>query len=121
MTFYRYLLVGLVLCGCAWGQKAAPEMNDAPADVCHPEGDYIVCPNLIVPNMGSTDAAKYAVKIPDPPVMPAVQHCIKNIPGNQVCPFPPDYPKHSGYKWTCADKSRVLLTTEGGKKICVKF
>jgi hypothetical protein len=24
-------------------------------------------------------------------------------------------------QWTCADKSRVLLTTEEGEKICVKF
>ena len=26
-----------------------------------------------------------------------------------------------GYTWTCADKSRVLLTDEGGGKHCVKF
>jgi hypothetical protein len=26
-----------------------------------------------------------------------------------------------GWTWTCADKSRILLTSEDGKKHCVKF
>ena len=28
---------------------------------------------------------------------------------------------HTAPVWTCADKSRVLLTDESGKKHCVKF
>lgn len=27
----------------------------------------------------------------------------------------------ANYSWTCTDKSRVLLTSENGKKHCVKF
>ena len=63
--------------------------------------------------------------------VPAIQVCKVKVAPNEVCPGEVNDLNRSvegfrkygpmGYRWTCADKSRILLTSEDGKKHCVKF
>jgi hypothetical protein len=56
----------------------------------------------------------------EPMDVPAIQECDKKVEGWQVCPWPVDFPKHTGWHFTCADKSRILGTAEDGTKWCRK-
>jgi hypothetical protein len=147
MTFYRYLLVGLVLCGCAWGQAVQVQThsgcdplpdgthgksgNDCYlwgpgttvrtlpyvtfADICYNEGTTLVCPNLIVPDAPVVPAIRERRRV----ATGYVEHCLI---GGCMVGMGTRTPTYSMKNvWTCVDKSRVLLTTEEGKKICVKF
>lgn len=45
-----------------------------------------------------------------------ISGCVECVPV-QLC----DLKKHVEYHYTCADKSRILLTAEDGTRHCVKF
>lgn len=66
------------------------------------------------------DAAVAPVGQKPPIDVPAIKICAVNVKPNEVCPFPDDFPKHTGYRYTCADKSRILQTAENGTKWCHK-
>ena len=54
--------------------------------------------------------------------VPAIQddHIVRCFMDAQHGEIPPGCSKHVNH-WSCADKSRVLLTAEDGTKHCVKF
>lgn len=52
------------------------------------------------------------VPIPEPSDVPAVNICDQNVEGWQICPFPSDFPKHSGWHYSCKQKTRILQHDE---------
>jgi hypothetical protein len=157
MTFYRYLLVGLVLCGCAWGQEAvlsSPVDNDLTVTNVTVGSAYCdrmltmgnstkkfseIFPEECSPKTPHFTAIAEPIGTPDtrdwPTVVPAIEaHApdedFEFIASNPAFPWCRrlngeiqrcEKLRPQTYWQTCADKSRVLLTTEEGKKICVKF
>src|ERR1700684_3607706 len=108
MTFYRYLLVGLVLCGCAWGQTLMVDCSKGQGLCPANRG----CEGLIPEETPKAKAPK---------VVPAIQMLKTDCSVSDQLLLPFCSEAYKSMQWGCADKSRVLLTTEEGKKICVKF